>query len=142
MTKITTPPNGEPTRRQTSEALDRMILDKCATPQGFCYKDVPQAQLGAAYNHSATLTTAGLIFRGRVDRKVRFFDSAARAEAWRLDTMLPVIQLSRLDKPASPRADAVTSLMPGYKYTVYPTPTPKNTTYYSPLVRTGMRAMS
>ena len=134
-------------RKQQAAALRQLIIDKCATPQGFCIHDVPPEQHCAAYKHLDDMRLAAVIFRGQIAKnfKARYFDTAARADAWRLAQLLTkkpaAIWLRSKSKTAGPRVEAVISYMPNYKHTVIPTPAPKNTTYYSPFVRTGMRAM-
>ena len=135
-------------RKQQAAALRQLIIDKCATPQGFCIHDVPPEQHCAAYKHLDVMRAAGVIFRGQIAKnfKARYFDTAARADAWRLAQLLTkkpaAIWLRSKSKTAGPRVEAVIVWPAGLEIERIPTPAPRFTTYSSPLVRTGMRAMS
>ena len=135
-------------RKQQAAELRQLIIDKCTTPQGFCIHDVPPEQHCAAYKHLDDMRESGVIFRGQIAKnfKARYFNTAARADAWRLAQLLTkkpaAIWLRSKSKTAGPRVEAVISYMPNYKHTVYPTPAPRNTSYQSPFIRTGMREMA
>ena len=123
------------------------ITTNAAQPDGFHMHDLPKERRSSAYKIALDMREKGLIFIANDKGGMRYFDTPANAAAWKTKELLrlppPAVRLERAKaKAGPPRSGAVIVWPAGIVIKRYPTATPKNTTYYSPAVRTGMRAMS
>ena len=152
---LTGPRFKNPSPKMKVNALLRAFISAAASlPAGFRIIDAPEGTLP----HQAQQTCARMIRDGNLIRSTpqrlasSYFVTQAGADAYKVayaaahqpEPKRPTKHRAVVREPWKPKPPAKTAEIVHTDKTIYtfiPTLPPKNTTYASPLVRTGMRAM-